>query len=95
MLVNPTKLFRSIYPEDNGANAVLHRPDERVGAETTSCLYLPDDFLLSLLPVILIRHPALSIPSFFRAQRDTGLIKLTSPAMRAMGNLAWTHKLYD
>ena len=58
---------------------------------------LPDEFLRIWLPTFLIRHPAISFPSFFRTSVDLqGFEKAMEDAASALDmTLHWTRSLYD
>lgn len=94
LMVDPIKLFKAAYPDDDGPNLVVRYPGQETPSKSTSPLCLPDDFLTSILPVILIRNPALMVPSFYRAQNDCK-IDLDSAHFRCFMELQWTWQLYD
>ena len=58
---------------------------------------LPDNFLFSntLKPIILIRHPAEIIPSFFRVQKNVFKLAIDDESLRAMASLHWLRLLFD
>ncbi|KAI7588794.1 hypothetical protein KC316_g4298 [Hortaea werneckii] len=94
LMVDPIKLFEAAYPDDEGPNLVVRYPGQESPPKSTSPLCLPDDFLTSVLPVILIRNPALMVPSFYRAQNDCK-IDLDSAHFKCFMDLRWTWQLYD
>ncbi|KAI7308092.1 hypothetical protein KC315_g13523 [Hortaea werneckii] len=94
LMVDPIKLFKAAYPDDEGPNLAVRYPGQETPPKSTSPLCLPDDFLTSILPVILIRNPALMVPSFYRAQNDCK-IDLDSAHFRCFMELQWTWQLYD
>lgn len=94
-LVDPIFLFKKAYPDDEGSRFVVRYPDGRdVKPKQTSCLLLPDDFLLGTVPVMLIRHPAKIIASLFRAQQDVGFDVL-APHMQVFIGLEWMLQLHE
>ncbi|KAI7157252.1 hypothetical protein KC349_g5731 [Hortaea werneckii] len=94
LMVDPIKLFEAAYPDDEGPNLVVRYPGQESPPKSTSPLCLPDGFLTSVLPVILIRNPALMVPSFYRAQNDCK-IDLDSAHFKCFMDLRWTWQLYD
>ena len=94
LMVDPINLFKAAYPDDEGPDLVVRYPGQETPSKSTSHLCLPDDFLTSVLPVILIRNPALMIPSFYRAQNDCK-ISLDSAHFNCFMDLRWTWQLYE
>lgn len=43
-------------------------------------MHIPDDLLQRTIPMILVQHPALAFPSFFRVQRDTHMLSFADEA---------------
>ncbi|KAK5958284.1 hypothetical protein OHC33_000126 [Knufia fluminis] len=52
-------------------------------------------FLDSVTPIFLIRHPTLSIPSFYRKQRDILHNAATDASFRILTSLEWTRLVFD
>ena len=57
--------------------------------------HLPDAFAETLTPVILIRHPALSIPSFYRLQRDVMKHDVRDQGFNALVTQRWVRLVFD
>lgn len=55
----------------------------------------PAQFLEDVTPIFLVRHPALSIPSFFRKQKDTVRNKAHEEDFRMLTSLEWTRLIFD
>lgn len=91
MLLDPRRI-------SDGASQTLpelcvQSPSNATSSKHTSCLCVPDTFLLTWQPIFLIRNPALMFPSFARAAGDTGR-KLDRSYNDAVMTLAWTRDLY-
>lgn len=56
---------------------------------------LPDTFMRTLSPIIQIRHPAISIPSFYRARLDTGNLNIHHPTFLTNCTYAWSRAAFD
>lgn len=57
---------------------------------STNVSVLPDDFLLSVIPVFLIYNPARMVPAYIRASTE-----VTPTKAAAISTLLWTRKMYD
>jgi hypothetical protein len=56
---------------------------------------LPNDFLKTLSPVILIRHPAKIIPSFYRVSKATNGVMVFDEDFPAYASLRWLRLIFD
>jgi len=56
---------------------------------------LPPSFLRTLSPVILIRHPAKIIPSYYRASKDTFGATVFDEDFPMQASLRWSRLLFD
>lgn len=56
----------------------------------TNPTHIPDDILTRMIPVILIRHPALAFPSFLRVQQKEHMLDLADEAFDF-----WIHLEYS
>lgn len=56
---------------------------------------MSDEFLDSLTPVFLIRHPALMTPSWYRAQKLTLREDVRDESFRVFSSLRWARLLFD
>jgi hypothetical protein len=56
---------------------------------------LPNDFLTTFLPVILIRHPAKIIPSYYRASRDAFGATVFDEDFPVDVSLRWSRLIFD
>ena len=76
----------------NGSgNALASLPAAR-----TNPTVLPDSFLESMTPLILFRHPALMIPSFYRAAQKGKLeISIADEDWPVNASLRWLRLVYD
>ncbi|KAL9583572.1 MAG: hypothetical protein Q9212_002621 [Teloschistes hypoglaucus] len=63
--------------------------------ERTNPSILPDSFIRTLSPIIQIRHPAISIPSFYRARLDAGSLKIHHPTFLTNCTYAWSRAAFD
>lgn len=57
--------------------------------------YIPTKLQQSCIPVFLIRHPALAIPSFVRMQRKEDMLRLGDESFQWWISLHWSRMLYD
>lgn len=64
---------------------------ENVGNPT----WIPDDLYKSLSPLILIRHPARMIPSFYRTQTDVLKLHVTDEFFAVCTSLQWLRLIFD
>ncbi|KAK5163702.1 uncharacterized protein LTR77_010375 [Saxophila tyrrhenica] len=65
------------------------------GSKHTNISVMPDDFLDTLTPVFLIRHPALMIPSWYRAQRLTLQEEVSDESFRVFSSLKWARMMFE
>lgn len=56
---------------------------------------LPNDFLATFLPVILIRHPAKIIPSYYRVSRDAHGTTVFDEDFPMNASLRWLRLIFD
>ncbi|KIM77505.1 hypothetical protein PILCRDRAFT_825279 [Piloderma croceum F 1598] len=56
---------------------------------------LPNDFLTTFLPVILIRHPAKIVPSYYRASRDVSGATVFDEDFPVNVSLRWSRLIFD
>ncbi|KAJ5886317.1 uncharacterized protein N7473_008991 [Penicillium subrubescens] len=105
-LTDPVAKTRFLYGEESIIQEMpwtLRGPNELVRTTSRSVLnetILSDEFLNTWRPVFLIRHPALSFPSFYRAsvRADGEEFTKSTPGRRAcqmVMTMRWTRKLYD
>ncbi|EEH18466.1 hypothetical protein PABG_07527 [Paracoccidioides brasiliensis Pb03] len=96
-LTNPVVKTQFLYGDDQPARAMSSmRGDRSIHNETI----LSDEFLKTWCPAFLIRHPALSFPSFYRAsiRADGEGFTKSIPGRRGLQmvmTMRWTRKLYD
>ncbi len=65
-------------------------------AVRTNPTVLPDSFLLGMTPLILFRHPALMIPSFYRAAQKGNMdISIHDEDWPVNASLRWLRLVYD
>jgi hypothetical protein len=108
ILTNPVAKTRFIFGVENTRKSALpsHLGETEMAQKTTNGqsphneTLLPDDFLNTLKPTFLIRHPALAFPSYYRAARraDGDLYLRSEQGQRVCRNimtLRWSRKLYD
>jgi hypothetical protein len=105
-LTNPVAKTRFLYGEESTTQEMpwgLQGPNELVQSTSRSIhneTILSDGFLKLWRPVFLIRHPALSFPSFYRAcaRADGEEFMKTIPGRRScqmVMTMRWTRKLHD
>lgn len=100
-MVNPTAISE-LLGVDRTTKEVpwtvsLSRPSGNSHSELNPTL-LSDEFLLTWQPVFLIRHPALTIPSLFRAYGDIGPIDdsaCEAAEMRVKTTFRFSRQLFD
>ncbi|KAL8883085.1 MAG: hypothetical protein Q9198_000008 [Flavoplaca austrocitrina] len=74
----------------------LHDSPTFSPAARTNPTVLPDSFLKSMTPLILFRHPALMIPSFYRAaQKGKMEISIYDEDWPLNASLRWLRLVYD
>ena len=57
--------------------------------------WIPDDLYASISPLILIRHPARMIPSFYRTQVDVFKLQTTDEDFAIYATLRWVRIIFD
>lgn len=55
----------------------------------------PDDFFWSLTPIFLIRHPALSIPSYFKQQKEALHLEASDECFAVFTTQSFTRLVFD
>ena len=75
-------------------------PNYEKPASTSSCrmsnpTWIPNDLYKSLSPLILIRHPARMIPSFYRTQADVFKLQTTDEDFAMYTSLQWLRIIFD
>jgi hypothetical protein len=102
-MIEPVAQTRSIY----GGDSVEESPwtvqiPSTYGSEVTHSrlneTVLPDEFLMTWLPTFLIRHPALSFPSLYRAFTDIVFPdkdQRKDEQMEVVMTFRWTRTLYE
>ncbi|KAK9415184.1 putative Sulfotransferase domain-containing protein [Seiridium unicorne] len=63
------------------------------GRENPTMLH--QEFFESVAPIILIRHPALSVPSYYRAQKAVFKLNPEDEDFAAMSTLRWARIIFD
>ncbi|KAF7919111.1 uncharacterized protein EAE98_009431 [Botrytis deweyae] len=97
-LINPVALTKFIYDEEVGEEGWTVKA---FGSQTRSIgndTLLPDEFLKEWMPTFLIRHPALVIPSFFRARHDVEGLDYARKEWKCWKldrTMKWSRDLYD
>ncbi|RDL39486.1 uncharacterized protein BP5553_03826 [Venustampulla echinocandica] len=101
MFAEPTNICKMMFPNDEVreepwllqmANSIDETPMRSSLNETM----LPDQFLNTLLPAFLVRHPALSFPSFERQMgKLTDVFTVVSPERKVQMTYKWSRSLYD
>ncbi|KAJ5974923.1 hypothetical protein N7481_008630 [Penicillium waksmanii] len=105
-LTDPVAKTRFLYGEESVTQEMpweLRGPNELVQLTSRSIhneTILSDGFLKTWLPIFLIRHPALSFPSFYRAcvRADGEEFMKSIPGRRScqmVMTMRWTRKLHD
>jgi hypothetical protein len=64
-------------------------------ATSTNPTVLPDSFLRTLSPVIVIRHPARMIPSYYRAMKNSIGIDLYDGDFPTIASFLWSRLVFD
>jgi hypothetical protein len=93
-LIDPAKLFASVYKDDEMEPLLLQCRNEPDSAHTNPTS-LPDSFLLSMQPIFQIRHPALMFPSMLRAQSPMEDTNTRNPRVITTMTLRHSRSLYD
>lgn len=56
---------------------------------------IPDSFLLSAVPIFIIRHPLMQTESWYRANVRVGPVDITSPLCKISANTNYCRQLFD
>lgn len=65
------------------------------GEPHTNPTLLPDSFMLSIVPIFVIRHPVLQNESWYRAVSRCAPVDLENPWSRAMGSIHFCRQLLE
>lgn len=72
------------------------KPDMKmVGTTDYNPTCLPDDFLATLTPIVLIRHPALTIPSSWRTESNIKKLQIEDEDFWLLTTYKWSRLLFD
>ena len=87
----PTVVDHSI-PQPNGTTA----DPSTSSATSTNPTVLPDSFLKTMSPIMVIRHPARMIPSYYRAIKDANLgIDVNDGDFPVQVTFRWSRLIFD
>ncbi|OBT44499.1 hypothetical protein VE00_04929 [Pseudogymnoascus sp. WSF 3629] len=81
----PPRITPQLQPTDTDAGV-------RVSSNPT---LLPDDFMLSVSPIFLIRHPALAFPSWYRLITSTFGADIDDSDFPVEASFRWSRIVYD
>lgn len=56
---------------------------------------IPDGLFWSMTPIILVRHPALRVPAYYRAQRPVFREQADEEVFEAMASSRWAQMVFD
>lgn len=103
--LDPTARSRYVFGKDSVFEepwkAVIPGQESRAGAQSTlNHTVFPDEFIMTLSPIFLIRHPALAVPSFYRAYRDLFGVEMAKTKeaeahIMSATSLNWPRRLYE
>ena len=71
------------------------KPASTSSGNLSNPTWIPDDLYTSLSPLILIRHPARMIPSFYRTQVDVFKLQTTDEDFAIYASLRWLRIIFD
>ncbi|KFY13110.1 hypothetical protein V492_03487 [Pseudogymnoascus sp. VKM F-4246] len=71
------------------------QPKDAVVRVSTNPTLLPDDLMLSVSPIFLIRHPALAFSSWYKTVRSVYDAGVDNPDFPVGATFQWTRILYD
>ncbi|KAL8953816.1 MAG: hypothetical protein Q9222_000325 [Ikaeria aurantiellina] len=84
---------------DQAADGMLEEggyPNSGVSVKRTNPSILPDAFMRTLSPIFQIRHPAISIPSYYRAgMKAAGELQILSDGFSNPTSYAWDRVMFD
>lgn len=95
VLYGPDALFKVAHGDDGTPPFVVHSNDN-LNAKHTNPTCVPDEALLNMQPIFLIRHPGLMFPSMARAETDIGLANGPMDIRVDMFSRIWySRRLYE
>lgn len=77
------------------SNPCHEKPASAPHAQMSNPTWIPDDLYRSLSPLILIRHPARIMPSFYRTQADVFRLQTTDEDFAVYASLRWLRIIFD
>ncbi|KAK5996457.1 Pyrrolopyrazine biosynthesis cluster F-like protein [Cladobotryum mycophilum] len=70
-------------------------PRSSTSPTRTNLTIFPDDYLASWLPVFMIRHPALTFESWYRAETCAGSVDVLGKSWSFFPTFRWSRQLHD
>ena len=80
---------------DKYSNSFHGKPASTSCSKMSNPTWIPDDVYTSLSPLILIRHPARMIPSFYRTQTNVFKLHITDQDFAMWASLRWLRLIFD
>ncbi|KAL4782806.1 hypothetical protein BJX76DRAFT_349125 [Aspergillus varians] len=99
ILISPAARISFVLKTDDNSNTKEKPLRDEDQSSYYNETFLPDNFLSTLKPTFLIRHPALAVPSYYRAARkaDGDQYLLSDQGQRMCRNVVtvrWSRQLY-
>ena len=80
---------------DKTPDSFYEKPNSMLSGRMSNPTWIPDDLYTSLSPLILIRHPARMIPSFYRTQADVFKLQTADEDFAIYTSFRWLRIIFD